>query len=482
MILLYLALAWLVGIGLVRWLFPSDFRPSLHNSLVIAAGAGVGIGICSSLYFLSLAIIGPKIAVLAGIEGTALAIALALAIIARNRGTTFAWADGSPTPWFLTVAFAVVAFSALCIFVFYSMAKPHGDWDAWAIWNLRARFLVRAGENWRDAFSHDLSWSHPGYPLLLPGIIALCWTLAGSESTLLPAAVAFLFTFGAAGLLVSTLGILRGKTQAWIAGIVLLGGSAVMVNGANQYADIPLSYFILATLALLCLQERYPDDWRFSLLAGITAGLGAWTKNEGALFLAAVVTARAWALAQYRNGASLKRQAPWLTVGFAPWLALLLFFKLRFATSDDLLSKHPNQIYTHVTDVGRWITVLQGYFLASFRIGGFLIPIVLVLALYWYLVRFRVEDRDRAALATVLAALSLTVIGQFVVYLAFPNDVIWQLNTSLERLLLQLWPAGLLAFFLAANSLELQPKTRAAAKNKPVKRPQKPARRTAETR
>ena len=61
------------------------------------------------------------------------------------------------------------------------------------------------------------------------------------------------------------------------------------------------------------------------------------------------------------------------------------------------------------------------------------------------------EARDRAALATVLAAIGLTIAGEFAIYMALPDDMEWQINTSLERLLLQLWPSGLLAFFLAAK-------------------------------
>ena len=191
---------------------------------------------------------GPKILIFAAVEGVALAAALALGMLVKRRGTLLDWAPSPPCPWYLTAAFGVALASAATMFVFYALNKPHGEWDAWSIWNLRARFLFRAGEFWRDAFSNQIAWSHPDYPLLLPGIVAMCWTLARAESTLAPGAVAFLFTFGAAGLLISTLGILRGKTQALIAGIVLLGSVSVVVNGANQYADIPLSYFILATL------------------------------------------------------------------------------------------------------------------------------------------------------------------------------------------------------------------------------------------
>ncbi len=485
MILVYLALVCLLGIGLVRWLLPAPLRWSVHNVLVISLGGGAGIGIASFLYFLCLALFGPKIVVLAAVEAAALAAALLAGILVKRRGTRLDWAPGPPPPWYLTGAFGVALASALLMFLFYALYKPHGEWDAWSIWNLRARFFFRAGEFWKDAFSRQIGWSHPDYPLMLPGITAMCWTLARAESTLAPVGVAFLFVFGLAGILIATLGILRGKTQAVVAGIVLLGTTSVVVIGANQYADIPLSYFILATLALLCLQERHPTDLRFSILAGLTAACAAWTKNEGLLFLGAVIVARALAIARYGNRAVLTRQLLRLASGLVGPLAVIAFFKLRFAPPNDLLDRQPHQIVAHLADIGRWITVLEGYIMAPFRIGNFLIPIVLVLGLYWYLVRFKVEERDRPALATILFALALTLAGEFVVYVALPGDVVWQLDTSLERLFLQLWPAGLLGFFLAANSPQLIGKSKTAEKpkgvekKKPSKRATKPGRRAA---
>ena len=66
------------------------------------------------------------------------------------------------------------------------------------------------------------------------------------------------------GVLVSTLGVLRGKAQALLAGTLLLGTASFVALSAALYGDVPLSFYILATLALLCLQDRYPDDLRFS--------------------------------------------------------------------------------------------------------------------------------------------------------------------------------------------------------------------------
>jgi hypothetical protein len=479
MTLLCLALAWLTGFSLLRFLFPSPLRLSLHNALLASLGAGVGMGIASSLYFLTLALAGPNLAVVAAVQGIVLIAAVLLALRAKPRAAALEWAAGPDFPWYVTALFFGSAALAVILFVTHSAAKPHGEWDAWSIWNLRARFIYRAGDFWKNAFSSQMAWSHPDYPLLVPGIIALCWTLARSESTLASMAVAFLFTFATAGVLVSAVGVLRGKAQALISGALLLGTVGFVATGAMQYADVPLSFAILATLALLCLQDRYPGDLRFTILAGLTAGFAAWTKNEGLMFVVAVIVARAAAILRYGNRTDLGRQFGALAGGLAFPLATVAFFKLRFAPPNDLASTKPAEMFAHLIDFGRWVTVLVGFVKSIFALGVFLIPIAVVLGLYWYLVRFHAAAEDRLPLATVLIALGLIVAGDFAVYILLASDVNWQINTSLDRIVMQIWPAALLAFFLSANAPQLAAKPKAAEKSKPARHTAKPHRRAA---
>ncbi len=483
MIFLYIALVWFMGFGVVRLLFPGPPRWSLHTVFLLSLGAGVGIGIASCLYFLCLSLAGPKLIVLASVEGAALALTIVgCAITWKRSGVTLEWARGPVVPWYLTGLLLLAVASAATMLVVYTLNKPHGEWDAWAIWNLRARFFERGGDVWRNAFSNQLAWSHPDYPLLLPGIVAMCWTLAKVESTNAPVAIAFLFTLGTAGLLISTLGILRGKAQAFIGGILLLGTASFVENGANQYADIPLSFFMLASLALFCIQDRYPDKPGIGILAGAMAGFAAWTKNEGLMFLLVLIVARAIAIFRYGNRSLWMPQFLRIAGGVVPPLAVVAFFKLRFAPSNEFMAKPARDIIHHAADVGRWITALEGFLRAPFVVGGFLIPIAVLMAVYWYLVRFKVEERDRLSLATLLIALCLMLAGDFAVYLLFPGDVVWQMNTSMERLFLQVWPAGLLAFFLAANPPQLVRAPVMAEKSKPSKRASKQGRKAAETR
>jgi hypothetical protein len=481
MIYLSLALFWLAGFGLLRFLFPGPLRLSVRNALLASLGAGVGLGIASCIYFVCLTLAGPNRIVLATLEGVVMIGLIVLGFAIQRGEVPLDWAPGPLPPRYLTGFFFVAAAGAAITIVYYMLTKTHGEWDAWSIWNLRARLLFRSGDFWKDAFSNAISWSHPDYPLLIPGLVSLCWTLAQSDSVAAPIGVAFLFTLATAGLLVAGLGVLRGKSQAFVAGTLLLGTSAFVVAGGMQYADIPLSFYFLATLILLCLQDRFPADPRFTIVAGLTVGLSAWTKNEGLVFAIAVVVARAFAILRFGNRSGIVRQLASLVGGLAAPLAVVALFKLRYAPTGDLALEKRSDILARLIDPGRWITVLTELVKAAFQFGGFLVPIVLVLILYWYLVRFRVEEQQRISIATVLIAIALMFLGDFAVYLLFSNNVVWRINTSIDRVHLQLWPAGLFAFFLAANVPQLV-QTEPAPKTKPAKRAAKPSRHAHETR
>jgi hypothetical protein len=479
MTLLCLALLWLAGFGLLRWMFPQPLRWSLHNIWLFSLGIGLGAGVASCLYFLALLLAGPSFTVLAAVMGAAGVIALGMGLFARKRGAPLDWAvdpeEGPAVPWYLTALFVLAIVLALTMFLGAVAYNPHGEEGAWSIWTLRARFLFRGGELWRNAFSSDLGWTHPDYPLLLPGLIALCWKLSGQESTDAPVAIAFLFALGTTGLLVATLGALRGKTHALLAGTLLLGTASFVALSAALYSDVPLSFYILATLALLCLQGRHPDDPRFSVLAGLMAGFAAWSRNEGMIFAGALVVGRAIAVYRFRDGKQPGSQLIRLALGLAVPLAVVILFKLRVAGPSDLFAAPAPVILKHLAYPARWIYTLESLVVMLLNFGRFLIPIALALTLYWYLVRFRVDERDRAALATAKIVLPLTVGAQLLWDLLYVDNLPLEMSASLERILLQLWPAALLMFFLASGPLRL-------AAIKIQKKAHKPARRVAETR
>src|SRR5581483_6788051 len=166
------------------------------------------------------------------------------------------------------------------------------------------------------------------------------------------------------------------------------------------------------------------DDVKSLALAGAMAGFAAWTKNEGLLFVMALVVARAFARLRFGGGVpALTREIGWMAAGAAPALATLAFFKLKFAPTDELVFNHKSgEVLARALDFGRYVTVIEAFVVALFRAGGFLVPAVIVLGLYAWLVRFKPDPRQRVGLVTAIAAVAVMLLGDFAVYVLFSND------------------------------------------------------------
>jgi hypothetical protein len=103
-----------------------------------------------------------------------------------------------------------------------------------------------------------------------------------------------------------------------------------------------------------------------------------------------------------------------------------------------------------------------------------------VLAVYLFLVKPGVEPKQRATAQMLVLTIGLMLAGDLGVYQLLSYALDFQLRTSLDRVLLQLWPAAILAFFFIARTPELQ--AHVAEKHAPAKRAAKISRKTAETR
>ena len=66
--------------------------------------------------------------------------------------------------------------------------------------------------------------------------------------------------------------------------------------------------------------------------------------------------------------------------------------------------------------------------------------------------RFDIQRRRDVLFCSTVAL--LLAVGYFAVYIITPNDLTWQLQTSLSRLYVQLWPIFLLAVFAAMRTPE----------------------------
>jgi hypothetical protein len=430
-----------IGFLLVRAL-----APRIGMVLAACLGLGIGIGAVSCAYFISL---------FTGLPSVVLESALVLGIL------LFMWRAAPQSPQRvaakpftrlelgLGLAFVVFLGCGIRGWMLQWRVAPHGFWDAWAIWNLRARFLTT--DYWRDGLSPVLYWSHPDYPLLLSGFVARMWRFTGGWDPGVSAVTSFLFTFGTVCLLVASLTLLKSRAYGFVAGIILLGTPYFITYGTAQLADIPLSFFILSTLALLALQDRFgPESSGLAVLAGLTAALAAWTKNEGLMLVAAVVLVRAIVLFRAGGKRMVIGQGRFFVLGMAPVLLLIAFFKHFAPPNPHIGTQSAATLLAMVTDKSRYAEVNQAFVKHFFSFGNLSVGVFLILAVWLACAGLDVK-KNRAAAHTALGTLAAMLAGYYVVYLISPFGVAWLVATSLDRVLLQLWPAVIFTAFLCAR-------------------------------
>jgi len=317
---------------------------------------------------------------------------------------------------------------------------------------MRARFLFRAGAQWEAAFSPLMSFFHTDYPLLIPCLVARCWHYIGHETMAAPVFVSALFTFATVGLASSSIAVLRSGSQGYLAGLVLLGTPALIQNGTFQYADTPLGFFFMATLVLFSLHDSSSSrSCNFLFLAGITAGLSAWTKNEGQLFVASILIARFALVFPAKGWRAYIKEMRFFAMGLFPLLILLIYFKIQLAPPSDLFTtQDARSILEKLTDLSRYIQIIKAFMIETLQHFGHGI----VFAPYALLLGVRIHAINRLTIYLCLLVLCLMLAGYFSIYVITPYKLTWHLETSLSRLLVQLWPSFVFLYFMTVNTPE----------------------------
>jgi hypothetical protein len=474
-----------IGILLARAFDPArNLQPFWAASLFSAAlGAGAGVGI-TSIVFLLLDVSGVATpAAIFGADGVMLAIAAWLCFRPKSDARSVS-SSQEPSPrfrwaWVLALVFAAVFIASCVRVVQMTMALPHGDWDAWTIWNLRARFLAGPGVAWRFAVSPLFTASHSDYPLLLSAFIARVWKASGNLDPIVPMATSLLFFGALLALLVSALAILRGTASALLAGLVVLSTSSLLTWAPAQYADIPLAFYFLAAIALLFL-DSLSVSGRWTLLwVGLCASFAAWTKNEGIAFLAILsILFFAFTLWRRRTSQALLHGL-WLLAGVAPGLLVIGWFKFFLAPVVDPLVKQGASGLAKLADFHRYAQLASGFFSSVWSLGAGVAHPLILLAILAILLRWSMEARYLVPSLIAAATLALVFASYCVALVVTPYNLSWQLQTSSDRLIVQLWPCVLLLFFVQLRSIQDAPPTaiplKQAAARKSAVRPAKVA-------
>jgi hypothetical protein len=146
-------------------------------------------------------------------------------------------------------------------------------------------------------------------------------------------------------------------------------------------------------------------------------------------------------------------------------LLVVVSFKLTFAPPNDLLSTLGiERTIGRVTDPARYATVLRAYaiHLATFGANG-LPGVVWPLVVFAVAVGWNRTERRRSWARGAAIALGLLLAGHFMVFVSMADELARLLASSLDRLVLQLWPSALFLGFMVTRTLEELRGTEAAA-------------------
>jgi 4-amino-4-deoxy-L-arabinose transferase-like glycosyltransferase len=354
----------------------------------------------------------------------------------------------SPIQWGMVGAAGAATIFAAMSFINLTRALPLGAYDAWSIWNRAARFIYRDPGNWRTTLSPELYWAnHADYPLLVPMNIAWGWRAVGGEVESVPMLQGALFTLASAGVMFISLGWVRSPAQGSLAALVLVATPFFVQTGSQMMSDVPLMFYILAACILVFLALAR-QELILLALAGLMAGLAGWTKNEGLLLIAAIPVAL---ILTQRQG--LRSKLVYYFAGLLLPLVVIIYFKT-LTPASDLFTGGLRQITACLTDLSRYGTILStlGRQLGSF--GNWSISLPAGLLTYAIVVGRRRNSVPAAAALTIAAIILLQMLGYLAIYLITPYDLAWHLNTSLARLILQIFASALFLYFSILNDPE----------------------------
>jgi hypothetical protein len=408
-----LLIAFALGLSWVIY----SLAPRGWTSWILAAGlaVAVGTGATSFSYFL-LTWIGPaRVPFILALD-LLLFVPIAWLVWARGLAGASPGPDSNGRPNLILGAAAIAALAiVLPAIVASADVLPHGGWDAWSMWNVRARYLAGEGDQWRNAISADLIRSHPDYPLLLPATVARAWRFAGAMDPDVPRLLGLVFFVAVPMVLFGALSRLANANSGFLGLLVLAASAGYLQQAPDQYADIPLSLFILGAIACALLGQLE--------LGGMLASCAAFTKNEGMVFALAYV--------------AILRSLPALR-GAIPGLATVAAFKIFLAPPAgfagggihwDYLLPSIVALATEVYDYG----------------PGIAHPVLLVAVLAAGL---GLAPRAPSLWLRCLAILGVQFLGYLAAYLFTKNDLAFMLGGSTARVIGHLWPALILLAIL----------------------------------
>jgi len=387
-------------------------------------------GCISVFYFLSLVLALPVIIT------TVLIIAASFFLykgMMKRLPVTDSTATMSPTAFWI-LAGSILLFTAFEVF----LSRKYGDWDSITIWNFHADFL-RDATHWKRMFLFS-EFAHPDYPLLTSATTGYFWRLMYPYS---PGFVPFVLSAMFCTLIPVTIYLELYRKNLQLAALTLLiflSNSYYLNCGIVQYADVYLGFFLLAAVVAINYYKESQNP-NYVLLCGLMLGSALWTKNEGILITCIFVVF-------YFRDLIQKKNARYFIAGIAPFLLALLVLKLVYAPANDLIKGRHKVAWQNILQKERYKLIFS-FISEKLNERFYAVKIGLIVYLLDCVFRQRFPAKNLLMICAIMG-------GYVLVYIYTPHDLFWHLNTSVDRLMLQLMPATIYIIGLDLSTLRLK--------------------------
>jgi len=316
----------------------------------------------------------------------------------------------------------------------FYLEQKYGEWDAWMIWNMHAKFLLDP-HKWKDLFKLRPAY-HSDYPLYLPATIAFFWRLLGNTAILVPYVFSFLTT-----LLVPVVIFIelyrKNLLVATLILIVLGTDDFYLKHAMNEYADVPLSLLLL--LLFICRSYVQENKKIVTIMAALL-GCCMWMKNEGAM-LALIFTILNFKIL------FLNKNWKYSIPGLVVFIAALLLLKMQ-SPINDLMNTSQSNIINNIGSSQRY-SFIYNSFTENLNNNFIEIKIGLLLYIVYCIAAKKIPQRNFWLIVCFAG-------GFFLTYLLLSPHLEWQLQTSMDRIILQLVPSTLYVLGLSFSNVRLQ--------------------------
>ena len=318
----------------------------------------------------------------------------------------------------------------------FATKYPFGGWDAWALWNTKTKFLAFAGNNWTDIVNILNSHTQPDYPLLLPSINTWIHSFGFKELSTITFTTAIVLSSSTIMLVFTSLKHTINTRIAWLISILMGSNYCYILFSTSQYADVLLSFFILASFICLHIFLENPKI-RSTFLLGIFLGLMSFTKNEGIVISLLILSIVCIYLLLKKSQLS-QFSFQWIGALLISYLCtafVTIYFKIFLAPSnpDILLTKNVSYEYFNFKGLSIILKhTLNEFFHFPWGYLWIVLSIMFLIKLPKYF--------QAKSLIISLFIIAYTII-LLLVYLSTVNfDLSWRLESTANRILFYLLP------------------------------------------